>query len=241
MIEVKIGAAAHSLNANQRRLLELLRDGKTPYECSRIMGIGLQYSGGAYPPPCNIMDMISEIRAAGYDVPTYAHDRLARTFAEIPQNKKEDNTMYTKHGEDVKQQAQQLREQGLSAAKIGEQLGVPSGTVKKWVYGDTAKEKPVSESTDTGKEEKEVLTEDKPVEGIVTQAAEKVKYTFSEITIQAMADAISDCIDDIARLSEQVDGAMMHLTKKQVELEEKQAQLAAMEADYNIICGGMVE
>ena len=46
MIEVKIGAAAHSLNANQRRLLELLRDGKTPYECSRIMGIGLRYSGG---------------------------------------------------------------------------------------------------------------------------------------------------------------------------------------------------
>lgn len=149
--------------------------------------------------------------------------------------------MYTKHGEDVKQQAQQLREQGLSAAKIGEQLGVPSGTVKKWVYGDTAKEKPVSENTDTGKEEKEVLTEDKPVEGIVTQAAGKVKYTFSEITIQAMADAISDFMDDIARLSEQVDDAMMHLTKKQVELEEKQAQLAAMEADYNIICGGMAE
>lgn len=241
MIEVKIGAAAHSLNANQRRLLELLRDGKTPFECSRIMGIGLQYSGGAYPPPCNIMDMISEIRAAGYDVPTYAHDRLARTFAEIPQNTKEDNTMYANHSEEVKKQARQLREQGLSAAKIGEQLGVPSGTVKKWVYGDTAKEKPVSESTDTGKEEKEVLTEDKPVEGIVTQAAEKVKYTFSEITIQAMADAISDCIDDIARLSEQVDDAMMHLTKKQVELEEKQAHLAAMEADYNIICGGMVE
>lgn len=240
MIEVKIGAAAHSLNANQRRLLELLRDGKTPYECSRIMGIGLQYSGGAYPPPCNIMDMISEIRAAGYDVPTYAHDRLASTFAEIPQNTKEDNTMYTKHGEDVKQQAQQLREQGLSAAKIGEQLGVPSGTVKKWVYGDTAKEKPVSE-TDTGKEEKEVLTEDKPVEGIVTQAAEKVKYTFSEITIQAMADAISNCMDDVAQLCERVDDAMQHYMKMQAELEEKQAQLAAMEADYNIICGGMAE
>lgn len=240
MIEVKIGAAAHSLNANQRRLLELLRDGKTPYECSRIMGIGLQYSGGAYPPPCNIMDMISEIRAAGYDVPTYAHDRLARTFAEIPQNTKEDNTMYTKHGEDVKQQAQQLREQGLSAAKIGEQLGVPSGTVKKWVYGDTAKEKPVSE-TDTGKEEKEVLTEDKPVEGIVTQAAEKVKYTFSEHTIKSMADVISDFMDDIAQLCEEVDAEFSRATKMQAELEEKQAQLAAMEADYNIICGGMAE
>ena len=85
------------------------------------------------------------------------------------------------------------------------------------------------------------MTEDKPVEGIVTQAAGKVKYTFSEITIQAMADSISDFMDDIARLSEQVDDAMMHLTKKQVELEEKQAQLAAMEADYNISCGGMAE
>lgn len=241
MIEVKIGAAAHSLNANQRRLLELLRDGKTPYECSRIMGIGLQYSGGAYPPPCNIMDMISEIRAAGYDVPTYAHDRLARTFAEIPQKTKEDNTMAKRYSEDVKEQVRQLRKQGLSAVEIGARLEIPHQTVGNWIYGDTAKEKPVSESTDTGKEEKEVLTEDKPVEGIVTQAAEKVKYTFSEITIQAMADAISDCIDDIARLSEQVDDAMMHLTKKQVELEEKQAQLAAMEADYNIICGGMAE
>ena len=240
MIEVKIGAAAHSLNANQRRLLELLRDGKTPYECSRIMGIGLQYSGGAYPPPCNIMDMISEIRAAGYDVPTYAHDRLARTFVEIPQNKKEDNTMYAHHSEEVKEQARQLREQGKTAQEIADALHIPVGTVKKWVYGDAKKEKPVSE-TDTGKEEKEVLTEDKPVEGIVTQAGEKVKYTFSEITIQAMADAISDFMDDIARLSEQVDDAMMHLTKKQVELEEKQAQLAAMEADYNIICGGMAE
>lgn len=240
MIEVKIGAAAHSLNANQRRLLELLRDGKTPYECSRIMGIGLQYSGGAYPPPCNIMDMISEIRAAGYDVPTYAHDRLARTFAEIPQNKKEDNTMGKRYSEDVKEQVRQLREQGLSAVEIGARLEIPHQTVGNWIYGDTAKEKPVSE-TDTGKEEKEVLTEDKPVEGIVTQAAEKVKYTFSETTIQAMADAISDFMDDIARLSEQVDDAMMRLTKKQVELEEKQAQLAAMEADYNIICGGMVE
>ena len=241
MIEVKIGAAAHSLNANQRRLLELLRDGKTPYECSRIMGIGLQYSGGAYPPPCNIMDMISEIRAAGYDVPTYAHDRLARTFAEMPQNIKEDNTMAKRYSEDVKEQVRQLREQGLSAVEIGEQLGVPSGTVKKWVYGDAAKEKPVSENTDTGKEEKEVLTEDKPVEGIVTQAAEKVKYTFSEITIKAMAEAISDFIDDISRMCEEVDAEFSRATKMQAELEEKQAQLAAMEADYNIICGGMAE
>ena len=149
--------------------------------------------------------------------------------------------MYAHHSVEVKEQARQLREQGLSAAKIGEQLGVPSGTVKNWVYGDTAKEKPVSESTDTGKEEKEVLTEDKPVEGIVTQAAEKVKYTFSEITIQAMAEAISNCMDDVSQLCERVDDAMQHYMKMQAELEEKQAQLAAMEADYNIICGGMAE
>lgn len=149
--------------------------------------------------------------------------------------------MYAHHGEEVKEQARQLREQGLSAAKIGESLGVPCGTVKKWVYGDTAKEKPVSESTDTGKEEKEVLTEDKPVEGIVTQAAEKVKYTFSEKTIKAMAGAISEFMDDISRMCEEVDAEFSRATKMQAELEEKQAQLAAMEADYNIICGGMAE
>ena len=185
--------------------------------------------------------MISETRAAGYDVPTYAHDRLARTFAEIPQNTKEDNTMYAHHGEEVKEQARQLMEQGLSAAKIGEQLGVPSGTVKKWVYGDTAKEKPVSESTDTGKEEKEVLTADNSVADSIPQPTEKVKYTFSEFSKVAMAEYISDFMDDIARMCEEVDAEFSRATKMQAELEEMQSKLAVLQHDYDVMCGGVAE
>lgn len=237
MIEIKIGAAPHSLNANQRKLLELLRGGKTPYECSRIMGIQYSYGGSSYPPPCNILDMISDIRAAGYELPKLRRNSNIVGGAAVSQEKKEDNIVGKHHNDDIKTRARELREQGKTAYEIANELNIPVGTVKKWVYGDSAKEKPVSE-TDTGKEEKEVLTADNSVADSIPQPAEKVKYTFSEFSKSAMAEAISNYMDDIALMREQVDRTTKRLAEDQKTLENMQAQLAVMQHDYDVMCGG---
>lgn len=229
-MQVIIGQAAkQSLNANERKVLDLLRTGYTEHEISKAMRIPLScnyhydYAEGI--PPLSVQGIITSIREKGYDIPG-----------------KDDETMSKWHSSEQIAKARELRNQGLTASEISEKLGIPFSTVKNWVYGDGKKEKPAAVAAAASEN---VGTTDSNPTTIVTPEPPKVKHYFSEDTKAVVLGLIDGKRADlhevnsrIERLRASIGKIQEHIDRCTDEAEYILAEIARLEEDYDVICGG---
>ena len=118
---VSIGTPApKALSANEKRVYQLLKEGKAPFEIAKKLHLPIgsvnDFGYNVHDvPPDTVVNIISSIRSKGY---------------EIPEIKKEEKPM-AKITEEMKREMITLRNSGMKVNKIAEKFGVG----KSIVYG----------------------------------------------------------------------------------------------------------
>ena len=184
--KIEIGAPAkRALNANERQVLEYLKQGMTPTDICRKMRICFK-SSWMYNvhdvPTLTYQSIICSIREKGWDIP-----------GEQNLNRKENEEMAVMITTEKIEEIQKLRAEGMSIKQIEAKTGISHGTIIKY----TRKE-PETAATETGSEQE--IGVDIPAD-IITEAEENVKPVISRVIPQAVIEA---CWGRKAELEDQI-------------------------------------
>lgn len=115
--------AVRSLSANEKRVYQLLKEGKTPWEIARALHLALGSVNDLHynyhdVMPDTVVNIITNIRSKGWEIP------------EI--KKEEEAEMATvKLTEEIKREIITLRDSGMKVNKIAEKFGVDKSSIYK--------------------------------------------------------------------------------------------------------------
>ena len=186
--KIEIGAPTkRALNANERQVLEYLKQGMSPADICRKMRICFK-SSWMYNvhdvPTLTYQSIICSIREKGWDIP-----------GEQNLNRKENEEMAVMITTEKKEEIQKLRAEGMSIKQIEAKTGISHGTIIKYT-----KKEPETAATETGS--KQEIGVDIPAD-IITEAEENVKPVISQVIPQAVIEACwgrkSELEDQIAQ------------------------------------------
>lgn len=186
--KIEIGAPTkRALNANERQVLEYLKQGMSPADICRKMRICFK-SSWMYNvhdvPTLTYQSIICSIREKGWDIP-----------GEQNLNRKENEEMAVMITTEKIEEIQKLRAEGMSIKQIEAKTGISHGTITKYT-----KKEPETAATETGS--KQEICVDIPAD-IIPEAEENVKPVISQVIPQAVIEACwgrkSELKDQIAQ------------------------------------------
>lgn len=186
--KIEIGAPTkRALNANERQVLEYLKQGMSPADICRKMRICFK-SSWMYNvhdvPTLTYQSIICSIREKGWDIP-----------GEENLNRKENEEMAVMITTEKIEEIQKLRAEGMSIKQIEAKTGISHGTITKYT-----KKEPETAATETGS--KQEICNDIPAD-IIPEAEENVKPVISQVIPQAVIEACwgrkSELKDQIAQ------------------------------------------
>lgn len=198
--KIEIGAPTkRALNANERQVLEYLKQGMSPADICRKMRICFK-SSWMYNvhdvPTLTYQSIICSIREKGWDIP-----------GEQNLNRKENEEMAVMITTEKIEEIQKLRTEGMSIKQIEAKTGISHGTITKYT-----KKEPETAATETGS--KQEICNDIPAD-IIPEAEENVKPVISQVIPQAVIEA---CRGRKSELKEQIaqEQAVIDDWKKQI-------------------------
>ena len=221
--------AKRSLNANERKVLDALQAGASEREISEAMRIPISYNYNYdYAegiPPLSVRGIITSIREKGYDIPG-----------------KDENMK--KWSQEDKDRAIALYKEGKTVRYVAAEINVPIATVGHWVT-DYLKQKETPATGANGCER----TLDTPMKAtyncIIPSEPPKVKHNFAEDTKTAVLGLIDGKRADLNEVNSRIEHLRASIGKIQEhidrcidEAEYIRAEIARLEEDYDVICGG---
>lgn len=234
---VEINAPSRrSLNANEKRVYQLAREGKALNEIGEIMGLPVHYEGMAAEEPLNVKSIIAQIKAKGWEI------------------NEEDNNVArgNKTPQDIRDKIVLLHSEGKRLTEIVNAVKLPPTTVRNIIQQEEDKRKaPASAATDTSA--KGIITETaepnsenvSAVADIIPEKSEKVKHVYSEDAINAVYNQMLAKAKEIAQLRFRLDRQieMEKLIQRGVDtldrkIQYAQAEFERLEQDYDNMCGG---
>lgn len=223
---VEINAPSRrSLNANEKRVYQLAREGKTIDEIGKIMRLPVNYEGMAADEPLSVKGIMAQIRGKGWEI-----------------NEEDDNMPRgNKTAQEVKEKIIKLHSEGKETGEIANAVKMPWTTVHGIIQRECKKEAPASVAADTSAEKVS------PIETtvIIPEKSEKVKHIYSEDAINAVYNQMLVKADEIKRLECKLDNQfrLLDMVKHGIETIDSeimfaQAELERLEQDYDNMCGG---
>lgn len=229
-MQVAITVAKRTLNANERKVLDALSAGATEREISEAMRIPIScnyhydYAEGI--PPLSVRGIITSIREKGYDIPG------------------KDNESMKKWSQEDKDRAIALYKEGKSSGQVAEETGIPLSTVGIWIT-EYRKQKETPATGANGCER----TLDTPMKAtyncIIPSELPKVKHYFAEDTkavvlglIDGKRAYLNEVNSRIEHLRASIGKIQEHIDRCSDEAEYICAEIARLEEDYDVICGG---
>ena len=228
-MQVTITVAKRTLNANERKVLDALSAGATEREISEAMRIPISYNYhfdyAEGIPPLSVRGIITSIREKGYDIPG------------------KDNESMKKWSQEDKDRAIALYKEGKTVREVAAEINVPVATVGHWVT-DYLKQKETPAAVAAATSEN-VGTTDTNSTPIVTSEQPKVKHYFAEDTKAAVLGLIDGKRADLNEVNSRIEHLRVSIGKIQEhidrctdEAEYIRAEIARLEEDYDVICGG---
>lgn len=228
-MQIIIGQAGkQSLNANERKVLDALQAGASEREISQAMRIPISYNYhfdyAEGIPPLSVQGIITSIREKGYDIPG-----------------KDENMK--KWSQEDKDRAIALYKEGKTVREVAAEINVPIATVGHWVTDYLKqKETPAAVAAATSEVSDKTIHDSTP---IVTPEPPKVKHFFAEDTKAAVLELIDGKRADLNEVNSRIEHLRASIGKIQEhidrctdEAEYICAEIARLEEDYDVICGG---
>lgn len=228
-MQVAIAVTKRTLNANERKVLDALQAGASEREISEAMRIPISYNYNYdYAegiPPLSVRGIITSIREKEYDIPG------------------KDNDSMKKWSQEDKDRAIALYKEGKTVREVAAEINVPIATVGHWVTDYLKqKETPAAVAAATSEVSDKTIHDSTP---IVTPEPPKVKHFFAEDTKSAVLGLIDGKRADLNEVNSRIEHLRASIGKIQEhidrctdEAEYICAEIARLEEDYDVICGG---
>lgn len=220
--KIEIGAPTkRALNANERQVLEYLKQGMSPADICRKMRICFK-SSWMYNvhdvPTLTYQSIICSIREKGWDIP-----------GEQNLNRKENEEMAVMITTEKIEEIQKLRAEGMSIKQIEAKTGISHGTIIKYT-----KKEPETAATETGS--KQEIGVDIPAD-IIPEAEKNVKpsHNFSPLVADAVWRKINDLREEAIELQDRELAIEALISDYKGELRRIDEQLMYVEAEIDIL------
>ncbi len=218
-MRVCIGAPNMGLSVNERRMLELIGQGKEPREIAKIMHLAY---GTTYMVGCDkhgitldtVINLITSLRNKGYDIPIIKEDKFMEKVRRTPEEKAAIISAYR---------------EGKTFGQIAQELSIPKQTVYNiitaWkVHGDSSLQ--AEEPTPIeGATEKEPAEEAAPTSSVLQ---ENINIIDVDTSITQNGDAVKPVVPQavIEACWERIDALKEQIDSTQAVIDDWKAQLA---------------